>query len=169
LLQYLCRGDEVYPFGFAFIFKLRSALPNSFMKYYELSYLIPANLPEEELKALKERIISSIQGQNGLLIEDNNFGKKRTAYMKGKEKPGLLFTLSFEINPEQLADFEKKLKLEKQILRYAISVKKQSQIFRERPIITIAPGSETERKVQPKVEMADIEKKLEEILGHELK
>jgi ribosomal protein S6 len=128
------------------------------MKYYELSYIIPANLAEEELKILKEGIISFIQGQNGLLIEDNNFGKKRTAYMKGKEKPGLLFTLSFEMKPEQLSAFETKLKLEKQILRYAISVKKQlgaSVIF----------SPKIERKVQPKIEIADIEKKLEEILG----
>src|SRR3989338_5595626 len=109
------------------------------MKYYELSYIISATLPEEELKDLKEKIISAIQGQNGLLIEDNNFGKKRTAYIKGKEKPGLLFSLSFEISPEQLAGFEKKLGLEKQILRYAILAKKQSQIFRERPKIATAP------------------------------
>lgn len=135
------------------------------MKYYELSYLIPANLAEEELKALKERIISAIQSQNGLLIEDNNFGKKRTAYMKGKEKPGLLFSLSFEVNPEQLSDFEKKLKLENQILRYSILIKKQQKLFRERPRIMPIPSQATERKVQPKVEMADIEKKLEEILG----
>ncbi len=137
----------------------------SIMKYYELSYLIPATLAEDELKALKERIISSIQSQNGLLIEDNNFGKKRTAYMKGKEKPGLLFSLSFEVNPEQLADFEKKLKLENQILRYSVSIKKQARVFHERPRVMPSSSQETERKVQPKVEMADIEKKLEEILG----
>ncbi|MDO8601348.1 MAG: 30S ribosomal protein S6 [bacterium] len=135
------------------------------MKYYELSYLIPATLPEEEIKGLKEKIISSIQGQNGLLIEDNNFGKKRTAYMKGKEKPALLFSLSFEVNPEQLSGFEKKLKLENQILRYSISIKKQTRVFRERTRIMPLPSRETEKRVHPKVEMADIEKKLEEILG----
>ncbi|OGZ23119.1 MAG: hypothetical protein A3A08_00250 [Candidatus Nealsonbacteria bacterium RIFCSPLOWO2_01_FULL_41_9] len=135
------------------------------MKYYELSYIISATLPEEELKGLKERIISALQGQNGLLIEDNNFGKKRTAYMKGKEKPGLLFSLSFEINPEQLSDFEKKLKLENQILRYSVSIKKQQRLFRERTRIMPSTSQEIERKTQPKVEMADIEKKLEEILG----
>lgn len=128
------------------------------MQYYELSYIISAALGEEELRAMKERMISAVQGQNGLLIEDNNFGKKRTAYMKGKEKPGLLFTLIFEMSPEQLAGLEKKLKLEKQILRYAISIKKHfgvSTVF----------SPKIERKIQPKVEMADIEKKLEEILG----
>ncbi|MBI2038378.1 MAG: 30S ribosomal protein S6 [Candidatus Nealsonbacteria bacterium] len=135
------------------------------MKYYELSYLIPATLQEEELKTLKERIISAIQGQNGLLIEDNNFGKKRTAYLKGKERPGLLFSLNFEMNPEQLPDFEKKLKLENQILRYTVTIKKQQRLLRERPRIMPSVSRETERKAQPKVEMADIEKKLEEILG----
>jgi len=137
------------------------------MKYYELSYLIPATLQEEELKSLKERIISALQGQNGLLIEDNNFGKKRTAYMKGKEKPGLLFSLNFEINPEQLSNFEKKIKLENQILRYSVLIKKQPRIFQERQRIVPATDQKTERKVQPKVEMADIEKKLEEILGEQ--
>jgi small subunit ribosomal protein S6 len=135
------------------------------MKYYELSYLISATIPEEELKSMKERIISAIQGQNGLLIEDNNFGKKRTAYLKGKERPGLLFSLSFEMNPEQLSDFEKKLKLENQILRYSVSIQKQSRIFQERARIMPTADKKTERKVQPKVEMAEIEKKLEEILG----
>ncbi len=135
------------------------------MKYYELSYLIPATLQEEELKTLKERIISAIQGQNGLLIEDNNFGKKRTAYLKGKERPGLLFSLNFEMNPEQLPDFEKKLQLENQILRYTVTIKKQQRLLRERPRIMPSVSRETERKAQPKVEMADIEKKLEEILG----
>ena len=85
--------------------------------------------------------------------------------MKGKEKPGLLFSLSFEINPEQLSDFEKKLKLENQILRYSVSIKKQQRLFRERTRIMPSTSQEIERKTQPKVEMADIEKKLEEILG----
>ena len=69
------------------------------------------------------------------------------------------------MNPEQLPGFEKKMKLEKQILRYSILIKKQPRFSFEKPRLSTIPISGIERKVQSKVEMADIEKKLEEILG----
>ncbi len=89
--------------------------------------------------------------------------KTRVLYPAQKEKEALLLSLDFQLNPEGLENLERKLKAESQILRYLLIAKKI-------PAATeIAEKSSRFPKkiVKPKskVELKEIEKKLEEILG----
>ena len=70
-----------------------------------------------------------------------------------------LSTLNFHLDPEKLGSLEKKLKSEQKILRYLILKKK---ILKKIPEILI---EKPKRIVRPKVELKEIEKKLEEMLG----
>ena len=129
------------------------------MKNYELTYLISADLLEEEVKSLGEKIVSQIQEIGGILNETVSLPiKKSLAFPIKKEGSAHLATLSFQLYPEKLPDLEKGLKTESNILRYLILGKK---IPKE--VITI-PAKKPRKIVKPKAELKEIEKKLEEIL-----
>ncbi len=87
--------------------------------------------------------------------------RKKPAYAIKKQSQAYLATLNFQMNPENVKNLEKKLKEEKKILRYLILAKKASRKIkparRESAAVKSTP--------RPKVELKEIEKKLEEILG----
>jgi len=129
------------------------------MKLYEIIYLISADLSEEELKACQEKITSLIQ-EEGVLSEVGSSIRKILAYPIKKKRAAFSATLSFQLEPERLENLEKKLKAESKILRYLILTKKL-------PKMAVVPVKKPKRiiKPKPKVELKEIEKKLEEILG----
>jgi len=131
------------------------------MKLYELTYLISPNLSEEQLKIFQEKINFLIQQEQGILGRIINITKKRLAYPIRKNIQAYLSTLSFQLNPENLASLEKKLKAENYLLRYTIFAQKPKKIIEifKKPLVP------TQKISKPKVELKEIEKKLEEILG----
>jgi len=135
------------------------------MKLYELTYLISPDLSEGELKTLQEKINSFIQEEGGTLAEINGELtpiRKRVAYPIKRRDEIYLTTLSFHLEPEKFASLEKKLKSESQILRYLILTKK---LLKKVPEVVVRAPKKPITKPKPKVELKEIEKKLEEILG----
>ena len=86
--------------------------------------------------------------------------KKRLFSPIKRRSQAYITTLNFHLEPEKLTNLEKKLKSENQILRYLILVK---QLPKKVEIPTKIPKKVIRPK--PKVELKEIEKKLEEILG----
>jgi len=140
------------------------------MKLYELTYLISAELSEEELKAFSQKISDFIREEGGNLNEIKNPVKKRLGQPIKNNKEVYLAILNFNLDPEKLANLEKKLKAENKILRYLISIKKvlpKIEILKKFPAKTpevITGKTPPTPKRAPKVELKEIEKKLEEIL-----
>lgn len=128
------------------------------MKSYQLTYLISPEVSEEELRNFQEKIISFIQKEGGVLNKINSPLKKFFAYPVKKKKEGFLSGVSFYLEPEKIENLEKKLKAEETLLRYLISAKKFPKVQLSIPKKLAKP------KVK-KVELKEIEKKLEEILG----
>ena len=135
------------------------------MKNYELIYLSSPDLSKEELSLLREKIFSLIQEVGGELLgslTNTSVRRKLASPVKNKDE-AYFTTLDFHSEPEKLETLEKKLRLESQILRYLILVKpKPEKLFEPKPA-QILPRKTFESK--PKVELKEIEKKLEEILG----
>ena len=129
------------------------------MKNYELAYLISTEVSEEELKKVQEKINSLVQSLAGVLIETNSPIKKLLAYPIKKKSAAYLATLNFQLEPKKLANIEKELKSESKILRYLILTKKLPKK------VVAVPIRRPEKIIKPKVELKEIEKKLEEILG----
>ncbi|MBZ1345042.1 MAG: 30S ribosomal protein S6 [Candidatus Nealsonbacteria bacterium] len=132
------------------------------MKHYELAYLISANLSPEEIRVLQQKISSFIQKKREGSEDSNEIKapiKKILAYPIKKEKECWFAVLNFNLNPEKLIDLEKNLKNEKAILRYLILAKppsKEVKYIKSPRLIKSKPK---------KVELKEIEKKLEEILA----
>ena len=114
------------------------------MKYYELTCLISPNFSEE-------RLISYLP----------------TKPIK-KQLTSTLITLEFYTEPEKIKEIEKKLKSESGIQRYIILNKEvpgpEVKISKRLPRETLIK-TEKKSEEKPKVELKEIEKKLEEILG----
>ena len=123
------------------------------MRYYELTCLISPELSPEELNSFQEKIISYIQEEKGILVKIDLPFKK-----KGKV---LLFALNFQLNPGAIETFEKKIKADKQIIRYMLITKKVPKAGK----ITEKSPRFPKKIAKPKVELKEIEKKLDEILG----
>jgi len=131
------------------------------MKNYELIYLISPELSEEELKSLSNKMVGFIQEQGGVLKKTTEASKKKLGYGIKKKQEAFLITLNFSSNPEKLENLKKKLKTENQILRYMILNKDLSEkILRPRRTIP-----ELKTKESEKVELKEIDKKIEEILS----
>lgn len=123
------------------------------MKYYELTCLISSELSLEEINSFQEKIISYVQEEKGILVKIDQPSKKKGDFT--------LLGLNFQLNPEGVEGLEKKLKADKQIIRYFIITKKVPKAGKiaEKPL-------RVPKKIQePKVELKEIEKKLDEILG----
>lgn len=130
------------------------------MRFYEISYLVSPNISKEELKNFQEKINSLIQKEGGILFDINPPKKRVLAYPIKKNKEAYFLNLTFHFPEEKIENFEKKLKEEKQILRYLILTKRK-------PELVGMPKKPSIKKVEKpkKVELKEIEEKLEEILG----
>jgi len=139
------------------------------MKYYELTYLISPELNEEEIKNFSQKIQSFIQTESGILDETKTPTKIKLGYPINKSNSAYLVSVEFHLSPEKLATLEKKLKNENQVLRFMILTKKSSTTLKSlktsKGLSQTAKKSESAPiKKEKKVELKEIEKKLDEIL-----
>lgn len=131
--------------------------------YYEFSYLVKPDLPEEEITTLESSLKALIQDKSGV-IESWDLPKRRRIFYHIQGVLEVYFgALRFTIAPEKIAEIEEQVKKIKEIIRHLI-VKWQKIVPPRtllRPLITYTP----KREEQKRTEEATIDKKLEEILG----
>ncbi|MBZ9572503.1 30S ribosomal protein S6 [Patescibacteria group bacterium] len=145
------------------------------MKYYELTYLVSPELSEEKIKNFSEKTNSFIKEEGGSLGKVKNPLKRELGYLIKKRGTAYLISVDFHLDSKKLENLEKKLKSESQVLRYVITKKEKkvieipAKIFRKEPVLRKVSGKEIPAPERPgrapKVELKEIEKKLEEILG----
>ena len=146
------------------------------MKHYELTYLITPELSEENVRAFQEKVIVLIKDEEGILEEVKVPLSRKLAYPIKKTGEPLKYTsaylavLNFQLNPEKISALEKKLKSENQILRYLLLTKRPSRKVEFIARRIVVPKTEIIEKPkvseeEKKVELKEIEKKLEEILN----
>lgn len=148
------------------------------MKTYELTYLVSPELSLEEAQGLISKIEPILQKEEGILIENKIQKIIRLGYEIKNKRQAHLAILVFQINPEKIKSFQKNLKEIPEILRFLISFVKPVKVKKEVPRKQIPKETpeepeetqETFRKKptlikEKKVELTEIEKKLEEILG----
>lgn len=141
------------------------------MKPYEIAYLISSDLSEEEARAFQGKITSLVKEEGGILDEARMPLRKKLAYPIKKQNQAYLAFFNFQLNPDALANLEKKLKAENQILRHLIVIKKPVKPARERvrklktqPESVNFEENKAYNEKEKKVELKEIEEKLEEIL-----
>jgi len=132
------------------------------MKNYELTYLISPDLSEEQVQTLIAKINDAIRADNGSVSNTSGPAKTKLGYLIEKNAEAFLVSTYFSSDPDKVANLEKALKEQKEVLRHIIVVKRE---FREKPArlrkSTKPSAPETEAE---KVELKEIDQKIEEIL-----
>ncbi len=167
-------------------------MDEEFQKNYELTFILSPNLEEKEInsfeKEIEENIKSfkgSIKGKSALSMSGKSPEKHTFSYPIKNFQSGYYWTINFSFNPEKLKELYSALKHKKEILRYIITVavektllkkpaksrkveikgsKKLAKEITEKEIEKIKKVSK-KKKDEKKIELKDIDKKLDEILG----
>jgi small subunit ribosomal protein S6 len=94
------------------------------MREYELYLVIDADAEEEAVSAIVERLTQLISegvgDTSGEVIKVNSRGKRRLAYPIKKKLEGQDVLLTFQTPPQVLAEIDRILKLNEQVLRYLL-------------------------------------------------
>lgn len=132
-------------------------------------------LSDEEAKELQQKINSSVQNKGGILDFSSDIFRTSLKYPIKKINEAYLITLVFSLNPEEAPKLEKEIKAEGKIIRFLLFVKikaKEPEIEIEETPREKPADKEPEKpdavikktEKEKKVDLKDIEKKLEEIL-----
>lgn len=150
------------------------------MKTYELTYIITPEISSEEAEAKSGEIAALIQKNEGVVLKQTVPSAKALAYPVKKSASGFFGVLEFEIGPENLNKIKPVLTKDEKIVRQIITIKKTikadkanrrktkiSGIFKTEKSPEETKTQETS-KLKPekeKVELEDIDKKLNELLA----
>lgn len=137
-------------------------------KNYEIAYLVSPLVPEEDLFGEAGKITGFIQDIKGFIRHIEEPRRRALAYPINKFREAYFGWTQFFAHPAAVADLEKKLKLEPNIIRFLIVKAEERQteqhIIRQgttgRTAKTATPPAESE-----KIDLGALDKRLEEILG----
>lgn len=94
------------------------------MREYELFLVLDAEAEEEQVAPILERVTELIAAGHGdvggEVIKMDTRGKRRLVYPVRKKSEGQDVVVTFQIPPQALAEIERFLKLDEQVLRYLL-------------------------------------------------
>ena len=125
------------------------------MKIYEITFITREEPKDSSVKA-------DIEALGGRILSISNMGQKTFVYPIGKDKSGFYSTYLFEIEPEKLQDFNRKLALEEEILRHLIIAIRPSEeaivtgaekmaALEVKPVESLPEKTETEIIAEPEL------------------
>lgn len=146
------------------------------MKPYELTYIISSDVKSEEAENLKKGVEVFMQEKGGVIVKSEKTVPQSLAYPIKKHSSGFFVTLEFGAEEKEIKLLQEKLAKDAKILRHVIVVKKPAKKLKERrtrkPAILQKDKLDTSevykqkpKKEETKVQLGDIEKKLDEILS----
>ncbi len=148
-------------------------------KKYEIAYLISPEVSEEEVFGEAGKITTAIQEAGGLIDRIEEPKKRRLAFVVKKFRNGSFGWTTFSMASEKLSEFKKNIDAsQKTIFRYLITERPKLRIIPKKypKLVNRPKPSETPKQyiaktpmqpVQPeeKMNIEELDKKLEEILG----
>lgn len=131
---------------------------------YDLTYILNPNLSEEEVVNYKKQIRDLIISKEGQILAELPENKRKLAYPLKKMVQGYYLSLDFEMPAESLAELEKKLKLDNNVLRHLIIKKEKIVVEAFSEEDTTKSRRERRPKKEERVKIEELDKKLEELL-----
>lgn len=142
-------------------------------KKYEIAYVLTPSLSDEEALAVSEKLSTLVEESRGAIRHRENPKKHRLSYPIKKQGYGYFGWITFDATADAPAVVEKKVKSIEGILRHLIVVGEEVppqplRIFtpRSEPSrISTRPTPESAPASEKKLDLEELDKKLEEILG----
>src|SRR3989338_5538722 len=107
------------------------------MQRYELMYILPPTLTENEVPATTEKISTLLKDNGAEISQEVDLGKKRLAYPINHHQYGYYRLLEMNSEPSNIAKMNNALRLSPHVLRYQIivkPVKSQATVEREQAL-----------------------------------
>lgn len=151
-------------------------------KKYEIAYLISPAVPEDDVARLTGQITKTIEDAKGVVRHIEEPKRRKLAYRLENDRFAYFGWTTFTIDRAAIAEINKKLKFEKEIMRYLLAEEAieppRRDVMRsawrpsgegapveirapKREAEAAAPATEAEREAA----IESIDKKLDEILG----
>ena len=96
------------------------------MDKYEIMFIVKTTLEESVVKSTVESLTSIITDMKGKVENSKDMGQRELAYPIKKEISGFYYVLTVEASHEAIAEFDRKARLNENILRHLI-LKKESE------------------------------------------
>lgn len=167
------------------------------LEHYELMFIVPGSINETELPVVKEKVNALLAKASAKITKSEELGRKKLAYPIKQEVHGHYFSTKFDLEKKALKELSNQLQLTPEVLRFLITkavVKTAEELAEEENIKAkirarqaesvkqelkaAEEKAEEENKIEIKKEeeitegklsMEDLDKKLDEILGDDLK
>lgn len=94
------------------------------MKHYEITYIVPMSYTVNELPEIKQKINGILADHGASIVKESSLGKLKFAYPIEKLSHGYYEVVEFDVDPSQINELDKVLRIEQQVLRYVIVSKK---------------------------------------------
>ena len=96
------------------------------MTNYEVMFIVKATLDDATLSKTTNEIQKILTDSNAKVIEFKDMGRKKLAYPINKEVSGFYYLITAEAGKEEIREFDRKLRINENILRHLI-LKKESE------------------------------------------
>ena len=90
------------------------------MDKYEIIFIVKTTLEESVVKSTVESLTSIITDMKGKVENSKDMGQRELAYPIKKEISGFYYVLTVEASHEAIAEFDRKARLNENILRHQI-------------------------------------------------
>jgi small subunit ribosomal protein S6 len=88
------------------------------LREYETLFLVKADVPDEGVERIKERIRAAVAKDGGKVIKFTNWGKKKTAFVVAKQARAVYVHVDYLGNPGIVAEVERNLAITEDVTKY---------------------------------------------------
>ena len=85
---------------------------------YEFTYIITPVLNEDQIKDTVKRVNKAVESSGGTIIEVDEWGSRRLAYLINKKRNGYYVNLYFEAPGDSIPRLARSIEIDDNILRY---------------------------------------------------
>jgi small subunit ribosomal protein S6 len=143
---------------------------------YELFYFLPITLTPEEITVIKEKIGEIVAKYQGQIIKDEEYGKKKLAYQIKRIRHGHYILTILSLEPSTVAKVSHEIKLLPEIIRHRLVTKEniplprpespsQVSLEEKQPETPEKPEFKTEKILGDKVDISELDRKINELLS----
>src|SRR5258706_9581363 len=90
---------------------------------YELGLVIKPDVGDDQARAIVDRVTQTVASNSGQVVRVNAWGRRRLAYPIEHHRDGLYFFFDLILPPQSIAEIERALGLNEEIIRHLIKVR----------------------------------------------
>jgi small subunit ribosomal protein S6 len=99
---------------------------------YELGIMLAPETPDEQARAIVERVTSAITAQGGVVVRINAWGRRRLAYPIEHHRDGLYYFFDLQLPPASVVEIERLIGVNEDIIRHLMKARDPRVIGDER-------------------------------------